>query len=179
MDVGRGSTAAEEWWNAEEEWRHWQQAEREQIALYRAQSCAWCHVSFATEPAGAQPIERGVQSASKIRVEIVPGIPTCPIQEDIVDGLKQRTSASIVMLAGQQPAETVGYSTTSGNSSSVAPVTDSCADFAASDSRAIYLGNGFSSARSASGQTQTCPPMKVAQGRTTTMMTTTTTINHL
>ena len=27
----------------------------------------------------------GVQSASKIRVEIVPGKPTCLIQEDIVD----------------------------------------------------------------------------------------------
>ena len=120
-----------------------------------------------------------VQSASKIRVQIVPGIPTCPIQEDIMDGLKQRTSASIVMLAGQQPAETVGYSTTSGNSSSVAPVTDSCADFAAFDSRAIYLGSGFLFARNVSGQTQTCPPMKVTQGQTTTMMTTTTTINHL
>ena len=59
MDVGRGSTAAEEWWNAGQR-RHWEQAEREQIALYRAQSCAWCRVSFATEPAGAQPIERAV-----------------------------------------------------------------------------------------------------------------------
>ena len=87
-------------------------------------------------------------------------------------------SASVVMLflMGEQTAETVDYSTTSGNSSSVAPVTNSCAHFAASEFRAIFLGSGFLFARRATGQTtqtRRCPPMKVTQGRTTTMMTTT------